>query len=84
MAFAADSAVLLIMSVKSIATAQGLVCFLHHCLSDLTKVGVPVFLLWQDMVTYCLRTSFLPTTKGVEEGLRSLMASAIVMVDGEA
>lgn len=36
------------------------------------------------MLSYCLVSSFLPTTKGVEEGLRSLTVSAIVTVDAEA
>lgn len=53
-------------------------------LSVVSELLSPVYLLLQDMSSHFFFASFLPTTNGVEEGLRSLTASAIVMLDDEA
>ena len=51
--------------------------YFHHCLI----LSLPSLLGHSD--SYFLFANLLPTTMGVEEGLRSLTASAIVMlVDG--
>lgn len=51
-----------------------------HAHSDNTSWLGPIYLL----LGYFLLIGFLPTTIGVEEGLRSLTASAIVMLAFEA
>lgn len=40
------------------------------------------YLRKQATLSHCVLTTFFPTIKGMEEGLRSLTASAMVRVDG--